>query len=65
MKKIEEYLEHARECRAMARVASEAHRAQLEEMARTWEQLAEARRRKLEKEGNTEAEPVGERGKSG
>jgi hypothetical protein len=54
MKKISEYLQHAKECRQMARFASNSHRAQLEQMAQTWEQLAEARQRKLEKEGKTE-----------
>ena len=53
MKKISDYERHAAECREMARVASAAHKAMLEDMARTWEQLAEARRRKLEKEGNS------------
>lgn len=33
----------------MARTASPAHSQHLEQMAETWEQLAEARKRKLEK----------------
>ena len=33
----------------MARTASPAHRQHLEQMAETWEQLAEARKRELEK----------------
>ena len=49
MKKIEEYLQHAAECREMARTASPAHRQQLEQMAETWDQLAGARRHQLEK----------------
>lgn len=49
MKKIHEYLEHAAECREMARTASPAHRTQLEQMALTWEQLAASRKRHLEK----------------
>jgi hypothetical protein len=50
MKKVEEYLEHAAECREMARVSALAHhRQQLEEMAKTWEQLAEARGREIQK----------------
>jgi hypothetical protein len=53
MKKIDEYLKHARECRDMARMASNVHKTQLEEMARTWEQLAEARQRKLAKDGSS------------
>jgi hypothetical protein len=56
MKKIHEYREHAAECRDMARVASAAHRTQLEQMAATWDQLAEARARQLAKEGKTEEE---------
>jgi hypothetical protein len=44
MKKIEEYLQHARECREMAQTGLKQHRAQLEEMAKTWEALAEAKR---------------------
>ena len=54
MKKMHEYLEHAAECREMARTASPAHRAQLEQMALTWEQLAAARKRHLEKETDDE-----------
>jgi hypothetical protein len=34
----------------MARTALPAHRQQLEEMATTWEQLADARRRQLKKQ---------------
>ena len=56
MKKIREYREHAAECREMARVASAGHRTQLEQMAATWDQLAEARARQLAKEGKTEEE---------
>jgi hypothetical protein len=37
----------------MARTASPSHRQHLEQMAETWEQLAEARKRKLEKQGKT------------
>ena len=37
----------------MARTASPSHRQHLEQMAETWEQLAEARKRKLEKHGKT------------
>jgi len=47
MKKIEEYLNHADECREMARTASPDRRQKLEEMARTWEQLAASRKRRL------------------
>ena len=51
MKKVSEYLKHAAECREMARTASNSHRAQLIQMAETWEQLADARTRKLKQEG--------------
>ena len=50
VKKIQEYLEHASKCRTLARTAPPAHREQLEEMAVTWEQLAEARRGKIKKQ---------------
>jgi hypothetical protein len=56
MKKIHEYLQHAAECREMARVASESHRTQLEQMAGTWDQLAKARERQLAKDGKVEDE---------
>jgi hypothetical protein len=54
MKKLEEYLRHAAECRDMARTAQPAHREQLENMAATWEQLADVRKRQLLKLGKTE-----------
>jgi hypothetical protein len=50
VKKLNEYLEHADECRRMARVALPQHRTPLEQMALTWEQLAEVRRRQLAKQ---------------
>jgi hypothetical protein len=50
VKKVEEYLEHASECRALARTAPQGHRQQLEDMAQTWEQLAEARKREIKKQ---------------
>ena len=53
MKKLDEYLKHADECRDMARVAQPAHRIQLEQMAATWEQLADARKRQLAKARET------------
>jgi hypothetical protein len=40
----------------MARTAGPAHRKQLETMARTWEQLAEARRQQLLKEPSLSSE---------
>jgi ferric-dicitrate binding protein FerR (iron transport regulator) len=44
----------------MARTASPAHRQQLEQMAETWEQLAEARKRQLEKQGKTVDDEISE-----
>jgi hypothetical protein len=64
MKKIHEYREHAAECREMARVASATHRAQLEQMAATWDQLAEARARQLAKDGKTEDDDSEQAGKT-
>jgi hypothetical protein len=65
MRKIHEYVQHAAECRQMARTAIPAHRAQLEQipahraqleqMATTWDQLAEARKKQLEKDGKSDA----------
>jgi hypothetical protein len=49
LKTIDHYLQHAAECREMARRASPAHRKQLEQMAETWEQLAQSRHRQLGK----------------
>ena len=49
MEKLEEYRKHASECRTLARAAPPEHRQQLEDMAKTWEQLAEARKRALKK----------------
>ena len=51
MRKMNEYIQHAAECRDMARTAPPAHRQQLEQMAETWEQLAGARKRQLDKQG--------------
>jgi hypothetical protein len=56
VKKIHEYRQHAAECRDMARTAPPAHRQQLEQMAETWEQLANARRRQLAKQSKTSEE---------
>ena len=53
LKKLHEYLQHAAEYRDMARTASPSHRQHLEQMAETWEQLADARKRKLEKHGKS------------
>jgi len=43
LKKLEDYLKHAAECRTMARTAASTHQQQLIHMAETWEQLVEAR----------------------
>ena len=51
MRKLHEYEKHAAECRALAASASTAHREHLIHMAETWEQLAEARKRQLAKQG--------------
>jgi hypothetical protein len=48
VKKVEEYYQNAAECREVARTAPPAHRQQLEEMAATWERLAQARRHRLD-----------------
>jgi hypothetical protein len=48
MRKIEDYMRHAVECRRMANVASsEENREGLLEMARTWESLATQREHQL------------------
>ena len=53
-----EYIQHAAECREMARTAQPFHRQQLEQMAETWEQLAKARKAQLEKQGKAEEDEV-------
>ena len=52
MKKVSEYLRHARECREMQRTFNPGSRQQLKEMAKAWEQMAEARRQQLRKQGD-------------
>jgi hypothetical protein len=48
MRKIEDYLKHAEECRTMARkTPAGEHRDQLMNMAATWDALAVERQRKL------------------
>jgi len=47
MHKVHEYLRHAEECRELALTAPPSHRRQLENMAVTWEQLAEMRKRQV------------------
>lgn len=49
MEKMEDYREHAAECRRMARRAPLEFRQQLEDMAKAWEELAEVRRREMQK----------------
>jgi hypothetical protein len=53
MKKLHEYIQHAAECRQMARTALPNHRAQLQQMAATWSNLPRVARKQLEKEGKT------------
>ena len=60
MRKVEDYLRHAAECWDMARSAPPSHRQQLEQMAETWEQLAESRRRQLARHGETQDKAVDE-----
>jgi len=49
MQKLAEYLQHAIECRELANTtASPKHRAKLENMAVTWESLAELRKQRLD-----------------
>jgi len=48
LKKIQDYLRHAAECREMAQRAPPVYKQQLEQMAETWEALAEVRRHDLE-----------------
>ncbi len=43
LRKYQDYLRHADLCREMARTAPPLHRAQLEQMADVWEELAEGR----------------------
>ena len=50
MRKISEYQNHATECRKMAaRTHNSTHKEQLEELARAWLSLAEARLKQLER----------------
>ena len=59
MKKLAEYELHAAECREMAaRTSTPSHRQQLINMAETWDQLAETRRRKLLRLGKAEDDGI-------
>jgi hypothetical protein len=54
MRKVEDYMKHAQECRTLARnMAPGEQRDQLLNMAQTWELLAQERRHELEKQGAT------------
>jgi hypothetical protein len=53
IKKVEDYLRYAAECRDMARTASAAHRQQLEQMAEAWARLAKAGEDQLDERGAT------------
>ena len=60
LKKVDEYLAHAEECRTMAaNVANLEHKAALITMAETWEALARSRERALRR-ANKEDQPGGE-----
>jgi hypothetical protein len=53
MRKISEYLRHAAECEELAQAArSTEEREMITKMVETWRGLAEARQRKLAKEGH-------------
>jgi hypothetical protein len=45
LKKVEEYLWNAAECRTIVETAAPAHRQRLREMAESWEKLAELEKR--------------------
>jgi hypothetical protein len=47
MKKVEEYLEHAEQCRTLATRGNANTRQQLLKMAQTWEQLAADRQAQI------------------
>jgi len=50
MHKIEDYLDHAKECLRLAKLSSDpAHSAALHKMAQTWTDLAAARQEELER----------------
>jgi hypothetical protein len=56
MLKLAEYLRRAAECRDLARItASPSHRAELEKMALTWENLAEHRKQRLDRQVDLDA----------
>jgi hypothetical protein len=51
MLKISDFHKHAAECRELAkRATTQVYKAQLEEMARKWEELAEERQKFLERQ---------------
>jgi hypothetical protein len=51
MRKVEDYLKHAEECRQMAsNTNSEEHRQMLLQMASTWEGLAVDRKEQIERQ---------------
>jgi hypothetical protein len=47
LKKAHEYREHAEECRRLAKTASGEHKAHLENMAETWDNLAKDREERI------------------
>jgi len=62
MLKLAEYLHHAAECRDLARTtASPSHRAELEKMALTWENLAEQRKQRLNRKVDLDVDDIDRR----
>jgi hypothetical protein len=63
MRKVDDYLKNAQECRTLARnMAPGEQRDQLLNMAETWELLAHERRRELEKQNPDELSDPTSRG---
>ena len=56
MRKLDDYLKFAAECREMASVMQPTFRPQLLHMADTWERLAQARRDELKRQGKHEGD---------
>ena len=52
LKKVEDFLRKAADCREMAEAAAPAHRQRLRQMAETWERLAELEKRPPTAEDN-------------
>jgi hypothetical protein len=55
MRKVSDYRKHSEECRTLMRGArTPEHREMLSQMAETWESLAEAREKQLERRANSD-----------